>query len=861
MNVKAILSRLMLCLWGLLAVSSAYAESVIIATPQQGVGIAVDVFDSPDTPGDKPSSTSMVPFRPTGLYTPVVQSFKGKIYMFWSNNNDQSHIYFSTSAEGKSWSAPKPLAVDSILGDVSVTVFKQKLVLTFADAQSRHLKTISSEDGVAWSKVNLVDTALHRAINNKPVVYNGQLFVFYNENAGKAVYYVTSNDGVLWDRENVAFQEGADTILNLVPVVYNGNLWVYYSLYNGGQFARTYDRARQWGVKKDLAGITSKTFLNSATMIGERVFISSSSNTFYSKDGLNWSPYFSKSFPGHSAYPSGLGVSYAITANDLTADNPQLPADLASGLSHTDYATFAWRSFIALNNAANTPLPANRGVGNPGSSFADSGKASSPLASSIPLLWQTFAHRTELFPGDKKQQNPVGGPTRPFASDPQYSYIEFPNGAPLASGASYAHYNNLDEATQIGQNAIFFPVNPPQAAMTGTDYTPSKDSQILFEAKANPVVYEYAKSLGSYPDHIVLPDGAVEVKAAWRKLADIPEMQRKRYHTATVVTYQGSDDAPVAYNEDYALVALHIIHKTPNYPTFIFATFEHQDSLQLPDSNSPTGLYYIANYNKITYPANYDKIANPLSTQPPVATFSDGTTTHKVTLPKSDFVGSNLNPPVYSGSNGIHEGQAGPIRVVQPPTIYSEVTAVNNQVQQLMNDSSEFNNSVWKYYRLKGVQAIPSSTETDPDFYLANIMVESSQPGIQLFRGGNSFPIPKDHILTNTRDMKNIRVPDYDHNIQNQTMGGCMGCHGIAQSVLKQGFSFLFDAIKPPTAKPHTINFVVPTGFRNPETVGYPDAGTMQKRALKYALNPENKVAVGKTGTQQPNTSNDKGEY
>ena len=35
----------------------------------------------------------------------------------------------------------------------------------------------------------------------------------------------------------------------------------------------------------------------------------------------------------------------------------------------------------------------------------------------------------------------------------------------------------------------------------------------------------------------------------------------------------------------------------------------------------------------------------------------------------------------------------------------------------------------------------------------------------------------------------------------------------------------------------------------------------MQKRALKYALGLENKGAVEKTGTQQPNTSNDKGEY
>ncbi|NWB89270.1 sialidase family protein [Pseudomonas gingeri] len=832
MNVKAMLGRLLLCLGGVLAVSSVYAESVIIATPQQGVGITVDVFDHPEASSGTPSSTSTVPFRPQAFYIPSVQSFKGKVYMFWANNNDQKHINYATSAEGKNWSATQTISVDSIFSNVSVSVFNQKLVLTFTDPQGR-LKTVSSENGTGWSTAKPIST-LHTAINNKPIVYNGQLFVLYSENSGNAVYYVTSNDGVAWSRENLAFQESADKILTMVPVVYNGQLWAYYAFENGAMFARTYDRAGQWGAKQALTGINGqgpRGFLNSATMIGERVFISSSSSTFYSNDGLHWNAYFSKRFPGNSAYPSGLGVSYAITANDLTMNNPQLPADLATGLSHTDYATFAWRSFIALNNAANTPLPANRGIGNPSSSFADSGKL--PQSPS-PLLWQTFAHRTELFPpgGEKKG---VGGPTRPFASSPQYRYVSFPNGVPLAPGASFAHYNNLDEATQIGQNAIFFPVNPPRPAMNGSHYAPSNDSQILFEAKANPVIYTYAQGLSMYPDHIVLPDGAVEVKAAWRKLADIPVAQRARYHTATVVTYHGTDKAPVAYNEDYALVALHIIHKTANYPTFIFATFEHEDAMTLPDK-SPTGLYYIANYDKVAY--------SPDNGLPPVATFSDGNTTHTVTLPRGDVVDSAHTSPIYSGSNGIPKGQAGPIRVVQPQTIYSEVTAVNNQVKQLMDGSSAFNNSVWKHYRLKGVQAIPSSTETDPDYYLANILVESSQPGIQLFRGSNVFPVPEDNTLTNMRTVKNIKVPDFDHSTGSQTMGGCMGCHGIAQSTLKQGFSFLFDAI-------NRANFMdpsSPTGFANPETIGLPDTRTQHARALKYSFGFQNKGAVEETG-------------
>ncbi|KAB0520437.1 sialidase family protein [Pseudomonas brassicacearum] len=827
MSLRAILSRLMLCLCGLFALSSAYAESVIIATSRPDEGIVVDVFDSPDAVNGIPSSSGMVPFPSVGLATPAVQSFKGKVYMFWANDSD-SAIYFSTSAQGSNWSPPQSIPVSGIVGNVSATVFQQKLVLTFTD--KNHINTISSVDGITWSNVNPIAVSSDAATNS-PVVYNGKLFVLYSEEDDHTINYVTSDDGLLWSKENPGFTANALRVLSLVPVVYNGELLVYYS-YDLNNFAvRSYDRGGQWGDEQRLSGIAkSELFLNRATITGNRIFISSGPTTFGSSDGVNWSPYYSRLFSDSLTGPSGLGVSYGITTNDLTGDNPQLPADLATGLSHTDYATFAWRSFFALNNTAMTPLPASRGMGNPTSSFADSGKVSQ---SPTPLLWQTFAHRSELFPA--VGFNPVGGPTRSLGSDPNYTYTQFlKKPIRMAPGTDFTLYNNLDEATQIGQNAIFFPVKPPNAAKTTDargDYAPSNDSQILFEAKANPVVYNYAKGLTRYPDHIVLPGGAVEVKAAWRKLADIPVPDRGRYHTATVVTYTGTDTDPQAQNEDYALVALHIIHKTANYPTFIFATFEHEDALTLPDGKSPTGLYYIANYNKIDYPG-LD------SATPPTATFSDGNKTYTVSLPTEGLVANaKLDPPVYSGSNGIPEGQAGPIKVVQPLTIHSEVQAVNDQVRQLMDGNREFDNSVWKHYRLKGVQAIPSSTSTDPDYYLANIMVESSQPGIQLFRGSNVFPIPNNNTLTNARNQPNIKVPDYAHSTQSLTMGGCMGCHGIAQSSLKQGFSFLFDAINPTFAKGVT-------GFAGPETVGLPDPRTMKARALKYSFGPQNAAAV-----------------
>lgn len=239
---------------------------------------------------------------------------------------------------------PQPIPVSGIVGNVSATVFQQKLVLTFTD--KNHINTISSVDGITWSNVNPIAVSSDAATNS-PVVYNGKLFVLYSEEDDHTINYVTSDDGLLWSKENHGFTANALRVLSLVPVVYNGELLVYYS-YDLNNFAvRSYDRGGQWGDEQRLSGIAkSELFLNRATITGNRIFISSGPTTFGSSDGVNWSPYYSRLFSDSLTGPSGLGVSYGITTNDLTGDNPQLPADLATGLSHTDYATFAWRSFL-----------------------------------------------------------------------------------------------------------------------------------------------------------------------------------------------------------------------------------------------------------------------------------------------------------------------------------------------------------------------------------------------------------------------------------------------------------------------------------------------------------------------------------
>jgi hypothetical protein len=97
------------------------------------------------------------------------------------------------------------------------------------------------------------------------------------------------------------------------------------------------------------------------------------------------------------------------------------------------------------------------------------------------------------------------------------------------------------------------------------------------------------------------PDFCTHIRIAGRPLSSIPPEERYRYHVSKVIYYTGSDERPVAVTGDYALIGLHIIHKTRNYPTFVFATFEQVDVLDDEATGRPTGAYYIPTYDEIEY--------------------------------------------------------------------------------------------------------------------------------------------------------------------------------------------------------------------------------------------------------------------
>lgn len=486
---------------------------------------------------------------------------------------------------------------------------------------------------------------------------------------------------------------------------------------------------------------------------------------------------------------AAIDQGVAISSSELTQNGYTYPSDLVSNASQTQLANYAWRLFIASTQESNANLMSGQGRGTPLSNmnFIDSG---SKPGKNNALVFESFYHRTEAFPFYTQNK-----PMSPINELPiYYTYYDVGNTKkPLTiNGQNYVY---LDETNQISQNFLYYQLSH------------ASDFPVLYMAKVNETEAAYAldstRQKPSTDNSWDFPDGVIEVKSAWRRVKDIKNSDPSKYHQATATYYvAGSNGTPVLHNDTFALIAIHIIQKTANYPEFIFTTFEHVDATTRGTDNAILDPAYKTEYNKLVYETP--------STNPHSATVFGA---YDVNL-SGQGEKSNITT-TYTLPN------AGPISqkyttAVQPRTIIKEVNDVNNYVNNLISNMSP--NNIWANYRLKGVQAVPTSITTTPNYFLANIAVETSQPGVQLFNGvllnggvqqngylvncrektqtnkclypaGSGVTNPKPPVTTFNNVSVNIQqgkpVPPPTFN-----MGGCQGCHGAAQQ-LGRDFSFL----------------------------------------------------------------------
>jgi hypothetical protein len=521
------------------------------------------------------------------------------------------------------------------------------------------------------------------------------------------------------------------------------------------------------------------------------------------------------------------------------AFGPTPPPDIANPADPNQAAIFAWQEFIALTwpakaNPNASPMPCQpapapcmsaylRGQPDPNASSGSTGPDGV-------TVWETYYHRAELYPG---YAQPTGNALPDPNAAPAYQYPSFVKITP-AAGADLRLFNNADEASEIDIAFMYYTPQAKKVDALRAAGAPQAQidaaaalAPIVYEAKGNPVIFNYLKQTGfnnrgtaasgtmpgtartqALANSILkitnqpyqgpafeFPTGSIEIKATWRRY-DSSVDDLSKYHWAKLIYYTGvAKGAPVTANNDiFLLVSLHIIQKTPNVPTFTFATFEH-----------------------VTNEANGFRFTNAPT---PVQNCIKGQSSCPVNVPRP-----LPDPGIITAARQF------PI----PAAIASLNSAVQNQIRTQYGQ-----NNVWANYRLIGVQAVvqddPGGPVPNQQFFLSNFATETNDT-LQFFQGGLTGPGGNVPNPDAARVFKLYTDPvKKKTSFRGYTAGGCLGCHGAAGQFQGGDFSviaatgnfFLPQPIKPyPAGTPVAQN---PQGFPLPHQAA---ANLLRQRASK----------------------------
>lgn len=336
---------------------------------------------------------------------------------------------------------------------------------------------------------------------------------------------------------------------------------------------------------------------------------------------------------------------------------------------------------------------------------------------------------------------------------------------------------NYDYYAYVAKNGYGDYDTAVAAAKTNQIRLPFRTSAISKPGPNNPdsvINYSSAKVLPCYQSQLkncslpgqsispaVLPAlGSIQVKAAWLPASRLGA-NPAAFHLTSAVYYQDSPQQPngLCYGvQQFGLIGLHIIQRVhggrattsqiagaaspePIGGTYIFATWEHES---IADG---------AGYSYVNY-------------------FADAGNEQK-------------NPQPYPNTaTGI------PLSRLQAYPLPA-TAALDQQVK------AQLPNSVWKNYRLIGTQFQAIGNEADSaalgqPYYLANLVIETNR-GLQQFQGQPPGLQPNAHFKANgvpeNYQFFSPTAPNMTFGGGPVVMGGCMGCHGVAQV---QGFAFSF---------------------------------------------------------------------
>jgi hypothetical protein len=411
-----------------------------------------------------------------------------------------------------------------------------------------------------------------------------------------------------------------------------------------------------------------------------------------------------------------------VICGDFTFGN-QIPSTNFDIGSQDGADCFAWAEFVALNWPSNPSLP-----------FGE------PDDYSL-VQWQTYMPADLIFQ-PWAQVPPPWGTTLIARDGMDAKKIASGNYIVLSGTSKIPGDFEENEATTNSGPAWL-------GAQNGTN--------IWYEIRVNEDEYNYIINNQYYDANvqqtaaqngtpIMLPDnptGAMEIKAAWMEVPDLTKINSERFKLSNAYV---QDESGGSYRETVvALIGLHILRKTVNQPTFVWATFEQIDNLPQAGAMAPYNLF------------NPNCLPETLQ----VKTAYDSDTTVIVNcIP-------NVQPPYFL----VHGNQPTPIQVSRKLAFDRTSQTINPAVQtQIQKQNS---NSVWQYYQL--IDVIWSTNPT-PD---------TAQP--------TTIPLTVNSM--NPPFVSNVALETY-----NQQTSCINSCHKYASVAPGQGsslsnatdFSFLF---------------------------------------------------------------------
>lgn len=227
---------------------------------------------------------------------------------------------------------------------------------------------------------------------------------------------------------------------------------------------------------------------------------------------------------------------------------PDPEADLAA------FSDYAWRLYVALNWPANSGA---RGVPN----------CDAPIGSRGPTVWETYKTTQETFlPGAR----PPGPWNAGLGARAPFDFIaKAPDELPVEDAIDQAVGGWLID--QRGHPTYY------QISVNQASYDYVVDNRF------------YNANIVNQANRVSFPDGAMEVKAAWR-IMDGVDPERFLTTRARVMAFD-RDGQPTGVYQDKSLglVGLHIVHKPAGFPQWIWTTFEHVDNAPLASDAGAAG--------------------------------------------------------------------------------------------------------------------------------------------------------------------------------------------------------------------------------------------------------------------------------